>query len=126
MPPALRRIGKYHYVSRFAVAGKACVFEVVCVCVRCRGVFETRHPASHMNSNFFAMIGKLSGRSPFSQKISSLTWLLETDEPAKIFNMLSAFAKAPEEKIKMADYDVAIKSGKLEYEEALLDLVISG
>lgn len=76
--------------------------------------------------DFFAMISKLSERAPFSSKISSLTWLLETDEPAKIFNMLSSFVKTAEEKIKMADYDLAIKSGKLEYEEALLDLVISG
>ena len=75
--------------------------------------------------DFFAMISKLSGRAPFSLKISALTWLLETDDAAKVFNMVSAFTKVTADKVKMADYDVAIKSGKLEYEEALLDLVIS-
>ena len=74
--------------------------------------------------DFFAMISKLSGRAPFSSKISSLTWLLETDDAAKVFNVVSAFTKVTADKVKMADYDVAIKSGKLEYEEALLDLVI--
>lgn len=75
--------------------------------------------------DFFSMISRLSGPAPLSSKISSLTWLLETNEPAKVFNMLSAFVKNTEEKTKIADYDVAIKSGKLDYEEALLDLVIS-
>ncbi|OGY65697.1 MAG: hypothetical protein A3A16_03720 [Candidatus Harrisonbacteria bacterium RIFCSPLOWO2_01_FULL_44_18] len=58
--------------------------------------------------------------------LSALTWLLETEEPAKIFNILSSFVKTAEDAARMADYDVAVKSGKLGYEEALLDLVISG
>jgi hypothetical protein len=44
------------------------------------------------------------------------------DPPPKIFNILAGQAgpKTP----RMAEYDLAIKSGKLEYEEALLDLIL--
>lgn len=45
------------------------------------------------------------------------------DPPAKIFNILAAQAgeKAP----RMAEYDLAVKSGKLDYEEALLDMALA-
>ncbi len=49
--------------------------------------------------------------------------LLQKKEPAHIFNSLAYLAKG-KELIKMADYDVAIKSGNLEYEEALLDFIL--
>lgn len=57
--------------------------------------------------------------------LGALTWLLERDEPAKVFNVLAASVKSPAAKAKMADYDVAVKSGKLEYAEALTDLALS-
>ncbi len=45
------------------------------------------------------------------------------DPPPKIFNIL---ASGWREKIpRMAEYDLKVKSGKLDYEEALLDLAIS-
>jgi hypothetical protein len=56
--------------------------------------------------------------------LAALSRLLESEDPAKIFNILSA-QKNPAWKTKMADYDVAIKSGKLDYAEALLELVVS-
>jgi len=45
------------------------------------------------------------------------------DPAAKIFNILAA--QAGEKIPRMADYDIAVKSGKLDYEEVLLDLAIS-
>lgn len=60
--------------------------------------------------------------------ISQRTALLErvfaeNEPPAKIFNILAA---GWQEKVPaMARYDLAIKSGKLEYEEALVDLILS-
>jgi DNA polymerase III delta subunit len=45
------------------------------------------------------------------------------DPPPKIFNILAA--QAGEKIPRMAEYDLAVKSGKLDYEEALLDLVVS-
>jgi DNA polymerase III delta subunit len=46
-----------------------------------------------------------------------------SDPPAKIFNILAA--QAGEKIPRMAGYDIAVKSGKLDYEEALLDFAIS-
>jgi len=68
--------------------------------------------------NFFSLLTKAK-----QGDLASLTKLLETEEPAKVFNILASQSKGPV-KIKMADYDVAIKSGKLDYEEALISLVI--
>ena len=45
------------------------------------------------------------------------------DPPPKIFNILAA--QWQEKTPHMAAYDLAIKSGKLDYEEALTDLLIS-
>ncbi len=72
---------------------------------------------------FFASIQRLK-RGPLGLRLSALAYLLEEEDPAKIFNITAAVAD-PELKVKMADYDVAVKSGKLEYEEVLLDLVLS-
>ena len=41
------------------------------------------------------------------------------EEPVKIFNFLASAARGPAIK-KLADYDEAIKSGKMDYEEALV------
>lgn len=50
--------------------------------------------------------------------------LLQKEEPARIFNSLAYQARG-KELMRLADYDIAIKSGKLEYEEALTDFVLS-
>lgn len=59
------------------------------------------------------------------KKISFLeTLFLEKADPAYIFNSL-AFQARGENAIELADYDVSIKSGGLDYEEALTEFVIS-
>jgi hypothetical protein len=50
------------------------------------------------------------------------TLLAQSDPAAKIFNILASQWK--EKTLQIADYDFAVKSGKLEYEEAVLDLVL--
>lgn len=55
--------------------------------------------------------------------LANLERLLGYEDPAKIFNLLILRAR-PKEKIRLADYDVLVKSGRLDYEEALLDFVI--
>lgn len=72
---------------------------------------------------FFPLVQSLKNPSQ-SRRIVALTLLLENEEPAAVFNVLASIADLPL-KQKMADYDIAIKSGKLEYEEALTDLAIS-
>ena len=74
---------------------------------------------------FFSQLYALSGNRPLKQKIVSLEVLLNSEEPAKIFNILAASSRnQPAEIKRFADYDVAVKSGKIDYEEALLDLCL--
>ena len=72
---------------------------------------------------FFPSVLALS-RGPLRTRLSSLAELLEREEPAAVFNVLASFAGG-REKATFADYDAVIKSGKLEYEEALLDWVLA-
>ena len=70
------------------------------------------------------LISKKYGRQQILPVLETL--FLNNEEAAKIFNFISANPFLNFESVKkMADYDVAIKSGKLDYETALLDLVIS-
>jgi len=74
---------------------------------------------------FFPAIQTIkSRRLPIGARLSALAYLLENEEPAAVFNVTASIAD-PELKIKMADYDIMVKSGKLEYEEALTDLVLT-
>ena len=72
--------------------------------------------------NYWMMVN-----SAKSQNLKTRLWALEKllsqkDPPAKIFNILASLWR---EKIpQMAEYDFMVKSGKLEYEEALLDVVL--
>jgi DNA polymerase III delta subunit len=70
--------------------------------------------------------GLLNGLKSYDMKhrLYAFEKMLATnDPPAKIFNIL---ASQWQEKIPhMAEYDLAVKSGKVDYEEALVDLLIS-
>jgi hypothetical protein len=74
--------------------------------------------------DFIGLIRTLCGPGAVAQRMRALFLLLDYDEPAKVFNMAAAFA-AGQDKVRMADYDLAVKSGKLEYSEALLEYVLS-
>ena len=68
---------------------------------------------------FFSLINRVRRGD-----ITALEILLHKQEPAMIFNIIASQA-GPDLKEKMANYDVAIKSGKLDYEEALLDVILT-
>ena len=75
------------------------------------------------SSDFFIKIKNFFFSHSLAQKLENLEFLLESEDSAKIFNFLASFSSNQPVLIqKFADYDVAIKSGKMEYEEALLDL----
>lgn len=61
----------------------------------------------------------------WTERLAILEFLfLQKEEPAYIFNSL-AYQQTSSSKIQiLADYDISIKSGHLDYEEALLDLAI--
>ncbi len=75
-------------------------------------------------NDFFGAIQQMA-RGDFKIKLFNLEILLENEDPAKVFNLL-AYLVRPEEQVKMADYDVAVKSGKMDYPEALLDFILAG
>lgn len=76
-----------------------------------------------LGADFFALASNLRpGASP-RETFPILEVLLEREDPARIFNFL-AYRARPEEKPRFADYDVAVKSGKLDYDTALVDVLI--
>ncbi len=73
---------------------------------------------------FFPLIQILKSGRDLKARLSALAYLLENEESAAVFNITASLADQ-KLKVKMADYDIAVKSGKLEYPEALLDLALS-
>lgn len=56
--------------------------------------------------------------------LSSVEWLISTEDHSKVFNIIASLAANRRDAMIMANYDAAIKAGKLTYEEALLDLAL--
>lgn len=78
------------------------------------------------SSDFFSRIKNFSFSRSLTQKMENLEILLKDEDPAKIFNFLASFSSNQPVLIqRFADYDAAVKSGKMEYEEVLLDLTIN-
>lgn len=77
--------------------------------------------------NFFPLVNTLKYGRSLKDRLVALELILSDrkDEPAKVFNMLAFRLRSEAEANLLADYDVAIKSGKLEYEEVLLDYALS-
>ncbi|MEX2033239.1 MAG: hypothetical protein WD889_01590 [Candidatus Colwellbacteria bacterium] len=76
--------------------------------------------------NFFQLVNTLKYGRSVKDRLVALEMILSErkDEPAKVFNMLAYRLRSQEEADTLADYDVAVKSGKLEYEEVLLDYAL--
>ncbi len=80
----------------------------------------------NVKQNAYYLIMDLISSQSFSQKIRNLEILFSNqEEPAKIFNILASQAQSVRLVQKIADYDPLVKSGRLDYEEVLLDLVIN-
>ena len=79
------------------------------------------------NDDYFSLINALKGYGDFKRKLSALEIILSDrrDDPARVFNSLSYRLSNKKEAEVFANYDVAVKSGKLDYEEVLLDFVLS-
>lgn len=74
--------------------------------------------------DFFPLIQTIKDVNSIGAKLKALWYLLENNDPTAIFNILASQVYGSSI-IKMADYDIAIKSGKLEQEEALLDFALT-
>ncbi|MCR4275468.1 MAG: hypothetical protein NUV83_01805 [Candidatus Wolfebacteria bacterium] len=75
------------------------------------------------SSDIYNFINAVSRKESPSEKLKSLENLfLNHEEPAMIFNFLAASRFLSFDLLKkMADYDVLVKSGRIDYETALLD-----
>ncbi|MDP3014820.1 MAG: hypothetical protein Q8N28_00105 [bacterium] len=64
---------------------------------------------------------------PLARRIIALEKLfISQEEPVKIFNIFASLNRLPRQIIeKLADCDIMVKSGKMDYEEVLVDLALS-
>ena len=77
--------------------------------------------------NFFQLVNTIKYGRSLKDRLVALEIILSDrqDEPARVFNILAYRLRSQKEADTFADYDVAVKSGKLEYEEVLLDYALS-
>ena len=73
--------------------------------------------------NYWALMSGLKSADIRNRLSAFEAMLAANDPPAKIFNILAS--QWTEKTPHMAEYDIAVKSGKVDYEEALVDLLIS-
>ncbi|MDO8584721.1 MAG: hypothetical protein Q7R85_01205 [bacterium] len=78
--------------------------------------------AYQQTQNFFGALMELQHSAP-SRALPLLERLLTNDDEAKLFNVLASRV-SPSAKMRFADYDIAIKSGKMDYALALTDYVL--
>ena len=72
--------------------------------------------------NYWALINGMKSYDARTRLYALEKLFATNDPPPKIFNILAA--QAGEKTPRMAEYDLAVKSGKMDYEEALLDLIL--
>jgi len=88
------------------------------------GHLESLIPFSE-REKIFDLAGILAGRNSLKKKMVALEQLLiQKESVAYIFNLLSYQCSSPM-LLKLADYDISVKSGGLGYEEVLLDLALT-
>jgi DNA polymerase III delta subunit len=73
--------------------------------------------------NYWGLMNGLKSYELKNRLYALETMLALSDPPAKIFNILAS--QWAEKTPHMAEYDLAVKSGKVDYEEALVDLLVS-
>lgn len=81
---------------------------------------------NYESPDIFAFINAVSRNWPLARRITALEKLfISREEPVKIFNIFASLNRLPRQLIKnLADCDIMVKSGKMDYEEVLVDLAI--
>jgi len=85
---------------------------------------------SHSDLSFLANVYSTIHEMRNSRRIERRLSLLEQSmlrnvDSGMIFNIFSTFLKDLAERVRAADYDVLVKSGRLEYQEALFALLLN-
>lgn len=86
-----------------------------------------KSPKEASAPDFYGLVNSLKYGGDLKKKTVALERLLDErgDDAAYIFNMLGFGVKEASQLRKLAGYDASVKSGGLDYEEVLLDLVLS-
>jgi hypothetical protein len=81
---------------------------------------------SRPNTDYFALVNAVKRSSAVRDRVVALEMIISgrKDEPARVFNSIAYRPSSKEDAGRLADYDVAVKSGKLEYEEVLFGLAL--
>ncbi len=86
------------------------------------GIKELETMDIEINPDYFGLLKNLKNYE-LGIRLASLEKLFLLNEPMpKVFNMLAY--QLPDKLERLAKYDILVKSGKLEYEEVLVDLII--
>lgn len=81
----------------------------------------------YKSPDIFSFMSAVIKNWPLPQKVVELEKLfIAGEEPLKIFNIMASLKWLPKDLIrKVADYDVMMKSGKVDCEEVLVDLALA-
>lgn len=81
---------------------------------------------NYESPDIFAFINAVSRNWPLARRMNALEKLfISQEESFKIFNIFASLNWLPRQIIKkLADCDIMVKSGKMDYEEVLVDLAI--
>jgi DNA polymerase III delta subunit len=76
--------------------------------------------------DIFGFINAVIKKHRASSIIALEKLFINQEEPVKIFNIFASLNRLSKDLIReLADYDIMVKSGKLDYEEVLLDLALA-
>ncbi len=125
-PAAFRTVASYAEASGFASWAGATLLE------QCALTSREVAPADVLafidqspRLDVFKESQTLAGRTKVSDRIAVLEQLLlQGDAPARIFNSI-AYGVRGQDLVRLADLDISVKGGGLEYEQALLDFVLA-
>ena len=78
------------------------------------------------NEDYFGLTNVIKRGAGVRERLVALEIILSDrkDDPARVFNSIAYRPTSASDARRLADYDIAIKSGKLEYEEVLLSLAL--
>lgn len=83
--------------------------------------------ARGIKREFYPLVNTLKSDKDIRKRLVALEIILSDrrDDPAKVFNAASYGSRNKKEAATFADYDISVKSGKLDYEEALVDFALT-
>ena len=119
-PPAVKFLAEAYQNDTWSLVTE--IRKIVSLPKKNIGIKELETMDIEINPDYFGLLKNLKNYE-LGVRLASLEKLFLLNEPMpKVFNMIAY--QFPDKMERMAKYDILVKSGKLEYEEVLVDLVI--